>query len=85
MSSWELSAGPKSDLLKGLGHIKCLGFSRNGRLLALGGEDSSLLILEWPSATIKKQLLCAPACSAVSNHYAIDLLEGFQGIQVLQE
>ena len=42
--------------LKGLGDIKCMGFSRNGRLLAVGCEDSSLHIMDWPSLVMKKHI-----------------------------
>ena len=34
-------------------HYKCLAFNGPGTLLALGAEDGSLQVLEWPSLAIK--------------------------------
>ncbi len=35
---------------------KCLAFSGDGRLLALGGEDGSLTVLDWPTLRTRASL-----------------------------
>ena len=45
--------------LAGLGMVKCLAFSTNGRLLALGGDDGAITVLDWPSLHARADLRCA--------------------------
>ena len=52
-------AGEGTEVLKGLGDVKCISFSRNGRLLAVGCEDGSLQVLEWPSLQTRKLIRSA--------------------------
>ncbi|KAK9832796.1 hypothetical protein WJX81_001956 [Elliptochloris bilobata] len=42
--------------LAGLGMVKCLAFSGSGRLLALGGDDGTLVVLDWPSLRTRAAL-----------------------------
>jgi hypothetical protein len=39
--------------------VKCLTFSTNGKLLALGGDDGSITVLAWPSLSTRADLRCA--------------------------
>ncbi|KAK9814839.1 hypothetical protein WJX72_012445 [[Myrmecia] bisecta] len=48
--------GATAERLKGLGMVKCMTFSQDGRLLALGGEDGSLQVLDWPSVRTRIDL-----------------------------
>jgi prolactin regulatory element-binding protein len=50
---------------KRFGAIKCMSFSSDGRWLALGGEDGSLEVVEWPSLTSKRRW--QPSTKAVRN------------------
>jgi WD40 repeat protein len=48
--------GAVAEQLRKLGSVKCMVFSSDGRLLALGGEDGSIQVLEWPSLTKRADL-----------------------------
>ena len=52
-------AGEVAAQLAGLGMVKCMAFSRSGRLLALGGDDGSLTVLDWPTLRVRAELRCA--------------------------
>ena len=52
-------AGEVRQALQSMGMVKALAFSRDGRRLALGGEDGSITVLDWPSARISAALRCA--------------------------
>lgn len=54
-SAW---AGEVAARLAGLGMVKCLAFSTNGRLLALGGDDGAITVLDWPSLHARADLRC---------------------------
>ncbi len=51
--------------LAGLGMVKCLAFSGSGRLLALGGDDGSLTVLDWPALRVRAELRCALLLTSV--------------------
>ena len=52
-------AGEVAAQLACLGMVKCLAFSGSGRLLALGGDDGSLTVLDWPALRVRAELRCA--------------------------
>ena len=41
------AAEKRAERLGSLGAVKCMAFGGEGRLLALGGEDGSLVVLDW--------------------------------------
>lgn len=55
-------AGEFKEATQGIGPIKGMSFSSDGRFLALGGEDGAIEVLEWPS--MKRKLRCASAGAA---------------------
>ena len=46
-------------LLSITGDVRCLAFSSSGEQLALGFEDGSLRVYQWPSLQVKLDLRCA--------------------------
>lgn len=46
-----LSQGAFKEATAGIGPVKSMSFSSDGRLLALGGEDGSIDLWEWPHMT----------------------------------
>ena len=53
--------------LAGVGMVKCLAFSGSGRLLALGGDDGSLTVLDWPALRVRAELRCALLSTSVGH------------------
>ena len=51
------SAGEFKEASRGVGAVKGMSFSGDGRLLALGGEDGSIEVWEWPA--MRRRLRCA--------------------------
>jgi WD40 repeat protein len=51
------AAGEFKQQTKSIGPIKGMSFSSDGRLLALGGEDGSIEVWEWP--LMRRRLRCA--------------------------
>ena len=51
-------AGGSAERLHRVGVVSCMAFSRDGRLLALGGQDGSIQVLEWPSLRAHAELRC---------------------------
>lgn len=49
-------AGEEASVLAQQPVAKCLAFSGDGRLLALGGEDGSLTVLDWPTLRTRASL-----------------------------
>ncbi len=39
--------GKERERLAGFASVKCLAFSSDGRLLAMGGEDGSITVLDY--------------------------------------
>ncbi len=42
-------AGEFKEATRGIGPVKGMSFSSDGRQLALGGEDGSIEVWEWPA------------------------------------
>ena len=55
-----LTADKRAQQLACMGVVKCLAFSGDGRLLALGGEDGSLTVLDWLTLRPRIELRSAP-------------------------
>jgi len=51
-----VSAGEEAGVLAALPVVKCLAFSGDGRLLAIGGEDGALTVLDWPTLRTRVSL-----------------------------
>lgn len=68
-------AGEAAAQLAGLGMVKCLAFSGSGRLLALGGDDGSLTVLDWPALRVRTDLRCAllVTCASMADSVLIFL------------
>ena len=52
------AAGERAGRLKRLGQVKCVSFSRNGRLLGVGCEDGGIHVLDWETAATLKSMQC---------------------------
>lgn len=51
-----LYSNPETDeKCKQIGAVKSMSFSSDGRLLALGGEDGTITVLDWPSLETRKK------------------------------
>jgi hypothetical protein len=57
-----LCAETRAQQLAGVGMVKCMAFGGGGRLLALGGEDGSLLVLDWVTLRPRIELRRATVC-----------------------
>lgn len=53
-----MDAERDSKLLARFGHVRCLSFSSDGRLLALGHEDASISVVDWISLRTLVELRC---------------------------
>ena len=71
--SWH-AAEKRARQLAGTGMVKCMAFGGEGRLLALGGEDGSLVVLDWFTLRPRIELRRA----AVSLWGSCSLLPGAQ-------
>mmetsp|Transcript_10317 Transcript_10317/g.31048 ORF Transcript_10317/g.31048 Transcript_10317/m.31048 type:complete len:383 (-) Transcript_10317:443-1591(-) len=54
-----LATGEEADRLAKLPVAKALAFSSDGRRLAVGGEDASVIVLDWPSAQPRSSITAA--------------------------
>lgn len=60
-----LSQGEFKEATRGIGPVKGMSFSSDGRLLALGGEDGSIEVWEWPA--MKRRLRWEASQKAIRN------------------
>ncbi len=57
-SSCPTPAGEFKEATAGIGPVKGMSFSSDGRLLALGGEDGSIEVWEWPHMRRRLRWAC---------------------------
>lgn len=71
-------AAKAAEQLAALGAVKCMGFSSDGRLLALGGEDGSLVVLDWLTLRARLELRCSIWSSNAAHAHHIRMKDGRQ-------